>query len=208
MEKSLTSNLDQKAIKWAHKIYWDKRFLEEAKIKNLNQTEKDRVFNELIVSVEILIMATLKMAGHEETTNEIAKVHSEFMKELGIEKVYRDTWKKLINMRFEEYERSKNDARMAMIEFESKEKDITSSDVGEINMLIPPFEIATICHKHILRGKTKGNDDLFKFIFKNMSRFYMEVNFVIAGKNVSYFAKNKVRLRHLWNDFKERFSKN
>lgn len=60
MQKSLAYTLDQKSIKWAYKIYWDRKFLKEAEIEKLNQTEQDRIFNELIVSAEILVMATLK----------------------------------------------------------------------------------------------------------------------------------------------------
>lgn len=208
MKDSTAYKLDQMAIKWGYKTYWDKDFLKFTKVESLEQTEKDRIFNELIVSAEILAIATLKNSDRNEESEKIAPAHSEFMKELGIEKQYRDIWVKLISLRFDEFERDKNNARMAMIEFESKEKDITSMDIPEINLLIPPFEIAVMCHKHVLRGKTKGQDNLFKLIHKSMSRFYMEINFAIPDKKVSPLTKNKIRLRHLWNDIKEKVNKN
>ena len=93
MAAILASTLDQAATQWAFKTYWDRKFLKLAKIDSLNQTEKDRVFNELILAPEILIKAACQIWNNE-----------------------------------------------------------------EVNTTLPPFAIAVLCHKHILRSKTKGKD--------------------------------------------------
>lgn len=208
MERSLAFNLDQKAIKWGYTTYWNKDFLRLAEVDALTQTEKDRIFNELIVTPEILIMAACQIWKKEEIGNQIAKTHMDFMKGLGIEKHYRKLWEKLVNMRYQEYQQDKNDARMAMIEFDSRDKDVLASDIEEINTTLPPFTIAVLCHKHILRGKTKGKDLLFKLIYKNLGRFYTEILMIIGGGKNRTSTKMKIKLRHFLNDIKEKLEKN
>lgn len=206
MDKTLASQLDQKAVKWGYKTYWNKDFLKLVDIDSLNQTEKDRIFNELILAPEILIMAACQIWGKEDPGDKIAKAHTDFMKEIGVEKQYRKLWVKLIDMRYQEYHQSKNDARVVMIEFDSKEKDVLASDIEEINITLPPFTIAVLCHKHILRSKTKGKELLFKLIFKNLSRFYTDVLMTIGGEKIKSSTKITIKVRHLLNDIKERLN--
>lgn len=132
MAKITASSLDQAGTRWAFKTYWDKKFLRLAKIDRLNQTEKDRVFNELILAGETLIMFTLEAKDLRQpedfreyllkVKDEIPNVHDDYMKELGVERKYRKLWKKLIIMRHEEYSESKITAQEAMIKYESKKK--------------------------------------------------------------------------------------
>src|SRR3989304_1696396 len=60
MAKITAASLDKAATNWAFKTYWDKKFLKLAKINKFNQTEKDRIFNELILAAETLIMMMLE----------------------------------------------------------------------------------------------------------------------------------------------------
>jgi len=208
MQKSLAHELDQKAIKWGFKTYWNKDFLKLADIDALNQTEQDRIFNELVLAPEILIMVAFQVWNKENIGDQIAKEHTNFMKEIGVEKQYRKLWEKLINIRYQEYHQSKNNARVAMIEFDSQEKDVLASDIEDINTTLPPFAISVLCHKHILRGKTRGKDLLFKLIFKNLGRFYTDILVTIGGEKIKTTTKMKIKLRHLANDIKEKFTKN
>jgi len=213
MARVLAGTLDRAAIQWAHKTYWDKKFLKLAKIKDLNQTEQDRIFNELILAGETLIMITFEapdLRQEEEfkeylrsVRDEIPNAHDDYMKELGIERKHRKLWKKLIGMRYEEYEQSKLTAREAMIEYEGKVKNLEPSDLKGITLTLPPFTATVGCHKHIVRGKTKGRDLLFKFIMKRLSRFYVEIRIMIEGGKTSPILKAQMKLRHFWNDLKE-----
>ena len=202
MQKTLAHELDQKAIKWGFKTYWNKDFLKLADIDALNQTEKDRIFNELILAPEILIITACQIFNKEDVSDQVTESHTDFMKKIGVEKQYRKLWEKLINMRYQEYHQNKNDARVAMIEFDSQEKDVLASDIEEINTTLPPFAISVLCHKHILRGKTKGKDLLFKLIFKNLGRFYTDILMTIGGRKVRVFTKINIKIRHLLNDIK------
>src|SRR3989344_5903290 len=142
------TSLDQAAIQWGFKTYWDKKFLKLAKIDSLDQTEKDRIFNELILAAETLIMLTLeaKDLRHDDdfkdyllkVKDEIRNAHDDYMKEIGVERKYRKLWKKLINMRYTEYSESKATAREAMMEYEAKERELMISDMTDINLTLPP----------------------------------------------------------------------
>jgi len=207
------TSLDQAAIQWGFKTYWDKKFLKLAKIDSLDQTEKDRIFNELILAGETLIMLTLeaKDLRHDDdfknyllkVKDEIPNAHDDYMKELGIERKYRKLWKKLINMRYTEYSESKTTAREAMMEYEAKEKELETSDMADINLTLPPFTIAVGAFKHIVRGKTKDKDLLFKLIMKKLSRFYVQIRIMMEGGEIKGTLKLRMKLRHFWRDIKE-----
>ncbi|OGM11242.1 hypothetical protein A2V80_03370 [Candidatus Woesebacteria bacterium RBG_16_39_8b] len=217
MAKITAASLDKAATHWAYKTYWDKKFLKLAKIDKLIQTEKDRVFNELILAGEALIMMTLeaKDLRHPEdfleyllkVKDEIPEAHSVTLKEIGVERKHRKLWKKLIGMRFREYSESKISAREAMMEYESKEKDLIASDMEGINLTLLPFTVAVGAYKHIVRSKTKGKDFLFKLIMKKLSRFYVEVRITMEGGKIPPQLKARMKLRHFWNDLKEELIK-
>jgi len=218
MARILAASLDRAAIQWGFKTYWNKNFLRLAEINSIDQTEKDRIFNELILAGETLIMLTLEardLRSEEEfkvyllsVKDEVPNAHDDYMKEIGIERKYRKLWKKLIEMRYEEYSESKLTAREAMMEYEGKEKALETSDLEGITLTLPPFTIAVGCHKHVVRGKNKGKDPLFKLIMKRLGRFYVEIRIMIEGGKISPILKARMKLRHFWKDLKEDLSGN
>lgn len=213
MAAILAAGLDRAAVQWGFQTYWNKKFLKLAGIDNLNQTEKDRIFNELILAGETLIMLTLEAPDlrHDEDFREylrlikdqIAEAHIDELKNLGVESVHRKLWKKLINMRYEEYAKSKITAREAMMEYEAKEKELEVKDLEGISLTLPPFTVAVGAHKHIVRGKTKGRELLFKLIMKKLSRFYVQIRIMLEGGKISPVLKARMKIRHLWRDLKE-----
>lgn len=217
MAKITAATLDQAATQWAFKTYWDKKFQKLANLEKLNQTEKDRIFNELILAAEALIMMTLEAKDLRQpedfreylskVRDEIPKAHNETLKELGVERKHRKLWEKLINMRYEEYSKSKLTAREARMEYESKEKDLVASDMEGINLTLPPFTIAVGAHKHIVRDKTKGKDPLFKLIMKKLSRFYLQIRIIMEGGKIKGTLKVRMKLRHFWRDLRENLGK-
>ena len=135
--------------------------------------------------------------------DEIPEAHNDTLKEIGVERKHRKLWKKLIVMRFKEYSESKLTAREAMMEYESKEKDLIASDMEGINLTLPPFTIAVGVYKHILRTKTKGKNLLFKLIMKKLSRFYIQIRIMVEGGEIKGILKVRMKLRHFWRDIKE-----
>lgn len=213
MAAILAGTLDQAATRWAFKTYWDKKFLKLANINSLEQIEKDRIFNELILAGICLIMITLEARDLRQSEDfrdylfkvrdGMIKAHIDQIKNLGIEKEHQKLWEGLIKMRYEEYETSKLTARESMMEFESKEKDLDTKDLEGINLTLPPFVVAVGAHKHIVRSKTEGRDLLFKLIMKKLSRFYVEMRITIEGGKISPMLNARMKLRHFWNDLKE-----
>jgi hypothetical protein len=212
MAKLLATMLDKGAVGWVGKIFWDKKFQKLAKFDKLEQAENDRIFNELIVAPLVLLMITLEAPDLRQpkdfreysltVRDEIPKAHLEYLKSLEIKRKYLDDWEKLIKMRYDEYNRDKLEARQAMMEFESKEKDLTTSGLEGINLFLPVFTVAVGCHHHLCRGKTKGKDELFKYLIKQLSRFYVEFRAIAEGAEITPWKRFKVKLRHFWNDLK------
>lgn len=212
MARLLATMLDKGAVGWVGKIFWDKKFRRLAEFGKLEQSEQDRIFNELVLAPLVLLMITFEAPDLRQSKDfreylltvrdEIPKAHLEYLRSLGIEKKYLTDWEKLIKMRYEEYSQDKLEARQAMMEFESQEKDLTTSDLDDINLFLPVFTVAVGCHHHICRGKTKGKDKLFKYFVKRLSRFYVEFRAVAEGAKITPWKKLKMKLRHFWNDLR------
>jgi len=214
MTKLLAAMLDKAAVDWVGKIFWDKKFQQLADFDKLSQAEKDRIFNELIIAPLALFMITLEAPDLNQpkdfrnylqtVRDEIPKAHTETLKSMGIDKKYFADWEKLIKMRYEEYSEEKLDARKAMMEFESQGKALQTSDLDGVNLVLPVFTVSVGCHGHICRGNTKGKDELFKYLNKQLSRFYVEFRVLVEGGKINSVTRVKMKLHHFWNDLKDR----
>jgi hypothetical protein len=212
--REIAKKLDQASIKWAGKIFWDKEFQKLAKFESLDQLEKDRIFNELIIAPLVVLRIMLEapdLHGTKEFRNFLANVgqeifstHVAYLKGLGIEKKFLTDWEKLMEMRYEEYSQDKVSARDAMMEDKSKEKTLEVSDMEGINIFLPPFTVAVGCHHHICRSKTEGRDDLFKYLIKHLTRFYTQYRMQAEGGNIPLFLKARMSTRHFVNDIKDK----
>lgn len=140
---------------------------------NISQTEQDRMFNELEVSLLGLFMVQFDNAVETAKEEEKKLVFKSFQKDLpsaflqlfvenGVEKKYIDIWKKLINMRLKEY---RADLKTAIKE-SSKWKEF-QSDREEIKIQWARIETITIdCLSHLRRGEVKKDDPLWKLLRK------------------------------------------
>lgn len=214
MAKILAATLDKAAVGWVSKVFWDKKFQQLADFDILSQAEKDRIFNELIIAPLALFMITLEAPDLNQpkgfrdylqtVRDEIPKAHTEALGKMGIEKKYFANWEKLIKMRYEEYSDDKPKAREAMMEFESQEKALQTSDLNSMNLILPVFTVSVGCHHHICRGNTKGKDLLFKYLNKELSRLYVEFRILFEGGKVTPINRAKMKLRHFWNDLNDK----
>lgn len=173
----------------------------------MNQTEQDRIFNELVVASVVLIMLLLEapdlrvigefqgyLAG---LSKKIPGAHVDHLRTLGVETNHLQDWEKLIAMRYEEYARDRHDVRAAAMQIESSEKGLDLDDLSKIQMLVPVQAVAIGCHHHICRGNTKGQDDLFRLTLRSLSRFYVELRIRLEGGRVTPLTRMRVVLKQL-----------
>lgn len=204
--------LDQAASQAAFVLFHNKKFRQLIKFSNLEKIEQDRIFNELVVSNLALLMLVLESPDLNIPDQvkeyfllikeKIPKVHVEELAQLGIERKYLQDWQKLINMRYEEYDQDKLEARKAAIEIETKEKELTQKGLEKIQLLLPLQTVAIGCHHHLCRGKTKDKNELFKLIFHDLGKFYVEIRVRLEGGEITFLHKVKAKIRHFWNFIK------
>lgn len=138
---------------------------------NITQTEQDRIFNELEVS--ILGLLTLNFDHAVSVADKKMKpvveflggsVREEFLglfRELGIEEKLIKQWDLLIDMRFKEYRKH---FKYAIKEYKkSKEQEF---DEETLNTLARIDTITIDCIAHVRRGNVKDDDPLWKLLKK------------------------------------------
>ncbi len=191
----------------AFQLFQDKKFHRLADFNQLNQTEQDRIFNELVVGSIVLIMLILEapdlrvaaeLRGFLSALNKkIPEAHLDYLRSLSVESKYIQQWKKLIDMRYEEYSRDRHDVRAAAMEIESSEKRLDLDDLSKIQMLVPVQTVAIGCHHHICRGNTEGRDDLFKLTLRSLSRLYVQIRVRLEGGRITPLTRIRVILKRV-----------
>ena len=191
----------------AFKLFQDRQFRRLAGFEQLNQTEQDRIFNELVVSFIILIMLVLEAPDLRATAEfrrylselnkKIPKAHIDYLRASGVEKKYLSDWENLINLRCEEYARDRHDVRAAAMQIESSGKGLDLDDLSKIQMLVPVQAVAIGCHHHICRGDTEGKDDLYKMTLNSLSRFYVLIRVRFEGGKLTPITRVRAALRRI-----------
>jgi hypothetical protein len=218
MDRQQIESLDQMAYETARallqvgnvsafQLFQDRKFRRSAGFNQLNQTEQDRIFNELVVASIVLIMLILEapdlrvaaeLRGYLSALNKrIPEAHLDYLKSLGVEKKYIQQWEKLIDMRYEEYSRDRHDVRAAAMQIESSEKRLDLDDLSKIQMLVPVQAVAIGCHHHICRSKTEGRDDLFKLTLRSLSGLYIQLRVRLEGGRITPLTRIRVILKRI-----------
>ena len=207
MAEVTASALVKAAAESAFRLFHDKRFGRLAKLNRLNQTEQDRIFNELIVGCIVLIMLTLEapdLSIPEELRDylsllekKIPSAHVDQLRQLGVEREHLLTWEKLIDMRFEEYAKDRHDVRAASMQIASLEKRLDMDGLSRIQILVPVQAVAIGSHHHICRGKTENRDELFKVTLNALSRFYVEIRVRFEGGEITPLKRARVALKKI-----------
>jgi hypothetical protein len=152
--------------------FWQRKdFRLYTNFAKLSQTEQDRIFNELEVTILGLFVLRFDYAlGFTDDAfkpviktmrREIVESFIMMFVELGVEKKYVDIWRKLIDMRLKEY---REDLKIAMKESEDmpefKGDEVLRSTWARV-------ETITIdCLTHIRRGNVEEGDPLWKLLRK------------------------------------------
>lgn len=164
-------NLAQVAASSSFEFWQRKDFRLYVNFQSLSQTEQDRMFNELEVSVLGLFTLSLDYAISiakveykkllKTLQKEITYGFLQLFSDLGIEKKFLDQWDVLIKMRFKEYHEH--------LEVAVKESGFWDELKGDEEGRQAWARIETItidCLTHIRRGDVKKDDPLWKLLRK------------------------------------------
>jgi hypothetical protein len=207
MADATAVGLAQAAAGAAFQLFRDKQFCQLARFEQLSQIERDRIFNELVVSFVVLIILVLEAPDLRvarefqhylaDLNKRISKAHVENLRSMGVEPNHLRDWEKLLSMRYEEYVRDRHAVRAAAMQIESAEKRLDLDDLSKIQMLVPVQAVAIGCHDHICRGATKGRDDLFKVTLRSLSMFYVEIRVRLEGGRITPLTRARVAVKRI-----------
>lgn len=207
MADTTAAGLVEAAAGSAFQLFRDKKFRRLAAIEQLSQEERDRIFNELVVALVVLIMLLLEapdlhgageFRGYLATLNKsIPKAHVDQLRSLGVETNHLQDWEKFIGMRYEEYARDRHNVRAAAMQIESAEKRLDLDGLSKIQMLVPVQAVAIGCHHHICRGETEGRDDLLTLMLRSLFQFYVELRVRIEGGRITPLTRARMAVMRL-----------
>lgn len=185
MARLFAAILSQLVAQRAFELFRDKKFRKLTRFVDLEQTEQDRIFNELVVSgliLTIFLCESPDMRVEEDfreylgmVKDAIREAYVEQLAALGVEEVHLKEWETLIGLRYDEYVKGKLEVRQVAMDIESQKSDLTTDSMDRIRQRLPVQTVAIGCHDHICRGETNGRDDLLRLIVQWLGRFYGEL---------------------------------
>lgn len=206
--------LDQAACQYAHALYWETKFQELARLKELSQEEQDRIFNELITACVVLIMLSFEapdlrvdddMRDHfHQLKDAMPEAHVRYLRGMGVQEEHLETWRKLIHLRYDEYARDRHGVRAAAMELASREGELEMKELSRIQVAVAVQSVAIGCHTHICRGKTDGRDDLFLLLVERLGRFYVEFRIRMEGGKISPITRARTAIRRFFSSFQRK----
>lgn len=177
----------------AFKLFSNRKFREILTFDKIPTLERDRIFNELLLSSIILTIFVLEapdINAPEDLKNyfqnlkeRIPKKLIDEFKKLGTEEKYLRDWRELIQMRYDEYKEDKLGMRNAAMEMEAKEANLTVDKLKEIQLILPAQTVALGTISHIRRGKVEENDPLNKIIFQWAGDLFLPVRLMTEGRS-------------------------
>lgn len=189
----------------AFQLFSDKKFRALTDFDLISKEEQDRIFNELVIAGLVIMMMTFEapdLRMDEEMKqflltfkDSIGEGYILALKDLGIERKHLDLWRGLIKMRYEEYSKDKAEIRKAAMEMED---DLTITKLEDIQLLLPLNTVAIGTHNHICRGKTKGKDELFKYILKWLGKFYVHFRVTFEGGKITFWKRVLIKIFRLF----------
>jgi hypothetical protein len=152
----------------AGRVFNDSQFQKQARVKECSEEEYNRIFNEVqvtgIVYGILLVEDRARYAddGREshwrDVAEKIPEIFCQWLGELGIPQEFVDIWKKLIDLRLDEYRQGTFETKDML---ERQENDLQE---GEKTILARLETVAVLSMLHITRGKAKPDDPLKKHL--------------------------------------------
>jgi hypothetical protein len=207
MAEVTAASLSQAAATSAYRLFCDQEFRRITRFERLSQVEQDRIFNELVVAFLVLIMLLLEAPDLgiprelrrylADLNKRISEAYVDHLKTLGVKTQHLRDWEKLISMRYEEYARDKHQVRGAAMQMESAKKGLDLEGLSRIQLLVPVQAVSIGCHHHICRGKTAGQDGLFKQVLKSLSQFYVELRMRLEGGKITPLTRARLMVKRI-----------
>lgn len=148
------------------------------KLLNFNQVDKveqDRFFNEMTVTNIIMLMLIMDKQIAEADPGErreylkvlreeVPKFYLVFLGKIGIPKKYVNIWKKLVNLRYDEYNRDTLEWRQTFMGINHE----AATNKGVLIFQTLAFGL----FNHLRRGKVDPEDELYKYIKASLFPVY------------------------------------
>ena len=208
MSTAMATNLARATAGSAFTLFNDKTFRRLARFDALPVSEHDRIFNELLIAGLTLQMLALEAPDlHvpndtrpylKQVASEIPAAHVHELATLGITEENQREWDRLIGMRYEEYAGDRHNVRSASMQIEAANHPLDLEALDGIQAMLPVQVVTIGTHCHICRGETEGQDELFKFMLRHLSRFYVEMRLAFEGRRLTPLTRAKIALKRLF----------
>ncbi len=153
--------------KQAFALYQDKDVREMLRFSNVNKVEQDRYFNEMVATNHIMLMMILDQEIVEcddgDRKNYLKALRGQvtphflaYLREIGIPGKFVHIWKKLIDLRYDEYENGKLEWRDVFMEVDQ--------DAASDNRVMIFQTTSFGLYDHLKRGDIEKGDPLYKRI--------------------------------------------
>ena len=150
----------------AYAVFLDRHFREKVNFAKQTQTEQDRMFNELVVTAMLLLISIIKdklylIEGERhnfwrQVLEQVPKNLVDWLGSLGIAKEYLDIWRKLIDLRLNEYQQRQSQTRRTWAE-----EIANHPEEEQLNDAMVRVETLTVSSMlHLTRGKAERDDPL------------------------------------------------
>jgi hypothetical protein len=203
--EEIASAIEEEILGSAFGTFTDTTFRHVAGFGTVPQMEHDRIFNEVILAPMTLAMLTLEApdlrVDEQKKTRYLAvrrilpETHTSLLSRYGIEPPHLVHWDKLAGLRYSEYKADMEKVREAALTVERKAQPVTPKVLAEIGLVIPVQAVAIGAHHHIVRGKTVGRDDLFRYIHSWLSKFYLDIRIPLEGGKITVWQKLHYNLK-------------
>lgn len=157
----IARKITEKIASSSFKLLRNKKFRKLVELESFEQFEQDRIFNEIVISgisLGVLFFQTLsERAVYKddsyllEVKTELLSSYGNLLKKIGSSKDDADLFKVVIQMRVEEYQKV----------FKKNKKHLPHQ-----KEVAWPFVVAIGGYDHIMRGKGKPDDPLFKMFLE------------------------------------------
>ncbi len=202
-----TDNMVQAAPCYAFKVFEDKTFRQLTKFRNISVQERDFIYNELVLGNLVLMMLTLEAPDLRvsdemrkyflDLSQKVPESYIRLLRAQGVEATFLGDWRKLIQMRYDEYNRDRHNVRAGSMELESRNKKLSIDDLRLIQSVVPVQAVAIGCFVHVCHGETDGREELLSFMVKSFSEFYLEFRVRFEGGKITPLMRAKSKLKAL-----------
>lgn len=156
----------------AFRLFRDPKFREMMMFGKIDEEEQNRIFNELVVTNLMILMLMLdqrireaegRLKQYLQALREaVPKVFIQELFSMGIPKGFVDIWQKLVDLRYEEYEKSTLEVRGEFLNHDDPEM----REFALENRLMAFQAIAVGSCYHLVRGNADRGIELYRTLYR------------------------------------------